>query len=71
MAIILFLGFICQIINYLHLSNGRAQKGDLGYFWRLWQSGHRDGKIMIYLTFICLLIAFILCISIILVGING
>ena len=64
MAGIALLGFFCQILYFRHRRDGRMQPNDLGYFWRLWQQGDRDGTLMIYLTFAGIMLAIILIVSI-------
>lgn len=62
-------GVVCQYLNYRHFREGRANRGDLGYFWRKWREGDRDGKIMIYLSFIAIALGLVLSVSILISGI--
>jgi hypothetical protein len=54
---------ICQYLQYRHVRAGLCKREDIGYFWRLWRQGERDGKLMIYLTFFSVALAALLIIS--------
>jgi hypothetical protein len=62
-GLICLLAIICESIYQRHLKQGKFRTEDLGYFWRIWQKGERDGKIMIYSVFSAMLIGVILVAS--------
>lgn len=61
--IIAICGFVGNYVLYLHLTRGKCNRDDFTYFWRLWRSGERDGRIVMYSSFLALFLGIILIFS--------
>ena len=61
------LGFYANYEHYKAIKSGKCERGDLGYFWRLWRAGDPAGRRVMLTSFLAIALGVIYLISIFMV----
>lgn len=59
-CVIAFCGIMNNYIHWKHITTGKCRPDDFGYLIRLWRSGDRDGRIVMWLSIVAIVSGVIL-----------